>query len=355
MWDPAKQQSSPVKMRPPLFSRTGRVRDQDFVLIWRRLTGFSERPWIVGSYVSVAYIGEEVKRLVRAGIAGLIALLLAVIVAIFVGRRIARPVRRLSLAAESIGRLDLDNVEELPGSRITELNQQARAFNAMIGGLRWFEHYVPKPLVRRLLEQGESATEPTDDRNLTVMFTDIVGFSDFAEDRPASEVAGYLNEHFRILSACVDETDGTVDKFIGDSIMAFWGAPEKLKDRAERACRAARLMQERLSAENDRRREAGEPTMRIRVGIHSGKATVGNIGAPDRVNYTVVGDMVNVAARMEQLGKELVTDGRDVTVLISDVTRQDLSDDFAPRSLGFQQVKGREEAIEVFDLLPPQG
>lgn len=353
MWDPNKQEASAIKMRPPLVSRTVEVNGEVYVFIWRQLKGFSERPWIVGSYVSVDYIGEEVMRLVRAGIAGLAALLLAVVVAIFVGRRIARPVKRLSLAAENIGRLDLDNVEELPGSRITELNQQARAFNAMIGGLRWFEHYVPKPLVRRLLEQGESATEPTDDRNLTVMFTDIVGFSELAEGLPASEVAGYLNEHFRILAACVDETGGTVDKFIGDSVMAFWGAPEKLKDRAERACRAARLMQERLSVENDRRRQAGEPTMRIRVGIHSGKATVGNIGAPDRVNYTVVGDMVNVAARMEQLGKELIKEKRDVVVLITDATRQDLSDDFAPRSLGFQQVKGREEEIEVFDLLPP--
>ena len=354
IWNANSTQPARFRMRAPLKSQVVTVGDEQFVFIWRQIQGYSAQPWIIGSYVNIDYIGEEITRLVRAGLTGLGALMLAIIVAVILGRRIARPVKRLSEAAEKIGALDLQNVEELPGSRITELNQQANAFNAMIGGLQWFEHYVPKALVRRLLHEGEGGWNTFENRNLTVMFTDIIGFSTYVEDMKAAEVAQYLNDHFAILAACIEETGGTVDKFIGDSVMAFWGAPEKLKDRAERACRCATLMRDRLTAENRRRAAAGQPLMRIRVGIHSGEATVGNIGSPDRVNYTVVGDMVNVAARMEQLGKELVTDARDVTVLITEATRQDLSAAFSPRSLGRHQVKGREQAVEVFDLLPPE-
>jgi adenylate cyclase len=207
-------------------------------------------------------------------------------------------------------------------------------------------------LVRRLLQQGEDGAVRNENRDLTVLFTDIVGFSTFSEDRPAEEVANYLNDHFKIVADAIEAEGGTVDKFIGDSVMAFWGAPDKQKDRAERACRAAQKISNNIAADNRQRMEMGNDPVHIRIGIHSGVATVGNIGSPGRINYTVVGDVVNVASRMEQLGKELIRDNRDVTVLITETTRSDLSDQFRPKSLGYHVVKGREEQIEVFDLIP---
>ncbi len=184
---------------------------------------------------------------------------------------------------------------------------------------------------------------------MTVMFTDIAGFSTISENMSAPEVAEFVNEHFAIVAKCIEDEEGTVDKFIGDSVMAFWGAPEKQKNRAERACRAALAMRAAINADNDRREGEGLARVRMRIGIHSGAATAGNIGAPGRLNYTVIGDMVNVGQRLEQLSKEVLPDD-EVAILFSDATRADLGADFAPKPVGKHHVKGREEKVEVFTL-----
>ena len=144
---------------------------------------------------------------------------------------------------------------------------------------------------------------------VTVLFTDIVGFSRLAEQLDAAHAASLLNQHFELLAGCVGETDGTVDKFLGDGMMAFWGAPVPQPDHAARAVRAALLIRDRLRAID------GFPPLRLRLGLHTGPALVGNIGARDRLNYTLVGDTVNVTQRLEQLGKEIAPD--DTIVILA--------------------------------------
>ena len=129
----------------------------------------------------------------------------------------------------------------------------------MLRGLRWFEVYVPRTLVERLLHLGAAGSLDSVEREITVMFTDIASFTAFSEGRPAAEVAAFLNRHFALVSQAIEAEGDTVDKFIGDGVMAFWGAPEAQPDHAERAARAALAIAEAIRADNRARHEAGIP------------------------------------------------------------------------------------------------
>ena len=324
--------------------------DAEYIFIYRDLPGFGPLPLRVGAYFQTSDIGEEVRRMIAALIAGVVVLILSVVAAIFVGRHIARPIVQFSAAAGRIRDLEIPDVKELPGSIFRELNEQANSFNAMLGALRWFELYVPRKIVESLIKRGAPEQALSDAREITVMFTDIVGFSSASEGMKASEVAAFVNAHFSLVVECVEAEGGTVDKFIGDSVMAFWGAPDAQDDAAMRACRAGLAIARRMNEENSLKAARGEPPVRIRVGIHSGSATVGNIGAPGRLNYTIIGDVVNIGQRLEQLGKELYEPGTEVAILISAETANRLDASFNPLPAGHHKVKGRVGEIEVFKL-----
>ncbi len=355
--DPVLAATTRAVERPPLTivlpdDMTGFVLDafgERYAFISRDVTAYGAKPWRVGAYYREAVVSEYDDRVLWSAAAGLVALAIAFVCALALSRGIARPVRRLADAANLIGRLELDAVSELPGSRIRELDDQSNAFNAMLGGLRWFEVYVPKSLVRRLVRQ--EAEPASEERELTVMFTDIAGFTGVAEGVTADALAEFLNEHFALIAGAVEDSGGTLDKFIGDAVMAFWGAPEIQTDHAERACRAAADIAGRIAAENARRRAAGLAPVRIRIGLHSGPAVVGNIGAPGRMNYTIVSDTVNVAQRLEQLGKQVYGGAPETAVLISGDTAARLGSRDRLEPAGSFEVSGRREPVEVFKLV----
>jgi adenylate cyclase len=317
--------------------------NEDWAVLYRQVPGYGDRPWILGTYLPARSAGVEVRRLLEALAMSLVALVVAVLATFWLGQRMAQPVQRLAEAAGQIQKLKLDDLADLPRSRIRELDQAARAFNAMRRGLGWFETYVPRRLVGQLMATSSPDVVASREVELTVMFTDIVGFSRLAERLDAAEAAALLNHHFELLAGCVLETDGTVDKFLGDGMMAFWGAPVAQPDHAARAIRAALLMRDRVRADPDER------SMRLRIGLHTGPALVGNIGSRDRLNYTLVGDTVNVAQRLEQLGKQLAPDA-DIVILASATTAAHAGGLCAAQPLGAQQLRGRDEWMEVFAL-----
>ncbi len=319
------------------------------VALYRRIEGYGSRPLVLGIRFPEASVDEELERMARSALAGLFLLVLAVSAGIVMGKRIARPVIRLADRASRIAGLEFARTEPLPGSVFTEIDNQASAFNRMLAGLKWFETYVPRSLVRRLMAQQLDEDMPSEERELTVLFTDIGGFTSASEGMPAPATADFLNRHFALLAACIEAEGGTIDKFIGDSVMAFWGAPEDQPDHADRACRAALAMAEAIRDYNAGRAAAGEPGLALRIGIHTGAMVVGNIGAPGRMNYTIVGDAVNTGNRLEQLGKQL-GDAREVTILISGATKDRLGGGFAPEFCGRQAVRGRQQGIEVYRL-----
>lgn len=328
--------------------------DDEFIIITRDVDRYGATPWTVGLKFRTDDVSGEVKRLQSIAIAGLIILIVAVVVGYLFARLLSKKIGQLASAAEALSGLDMASVPPVPDSFLTELSNAARAFNTMIGALRWFETYVPKSLVLRLMQQSDEAAHSTE-REITVLFTDIAGFSTLAEGMTAEQTASLLNTHFELLANCIEAEGGTVDKFIGDSLMAFWGAPEPVEDHATRALRAGAAIQKAIVAENFQRTATDKLPISVRVGIHTGPAIVGNIGSKSRVNYTVVGDTVNVASRLETLSKDLGI--RDqCAVLVSRETREQGEAELGEKStitfseIGDHNLRGRAQQVTVSRL-----
>jgi class 3 adenylate cyclase len=181
------------------------------------------------------------------------------------------------------------------------------------------------------------------------MFTDLVGFSTLAERTSARETAELLNQHFELVVGYIRATDGTVDKYLGDGVMAFWGAPRRQEDHARRACRAAIAMAAAIKDENIARAMRGAAPLRVRISLHSGPAIVGNIGASERINYTIVGDTVNVAARILEIGREQRPE--HAVILVSGETLAAAGPGFAGEFLGHRTVKGRRSEVDIHRLV----
>ncbi|WP_341704194.1 adenylate/guanylate cyclase domain-containing protein [Ferrovibrio sp.] len=289
---------------------------QRWIFVYRRLTSYGEKPWLVGRYFPFEEIQTEVNRLQIAGAVGIVSLLLSLLIAWRLAHLIRRPLLQLSAAATRLRNLDFD-APPLERARLRELDDAAQAFNAANAALHWFGNYVPRKLVSRLMREGEDAINISKHREVTVIFTDLVGFTAMSEQLSAQETADLLNEHFALVTACIEAEGGIVDKFIGDAVMAMWGALKRDDDHAVRACRAVRAIGAALVADNAHRQMRGRPLLRMRVGIHSGPVVIGNIGAPGRINYTVVGDTVNSAQRLEQLGHDHLGEAEQFIALAS--------------------------------------
>ena len=325
------------------------VEHSPYVFIYREIAGYSDQPWVIGRYLPLDELGSEVRRLEHVAWVGLAAVLSAVAGAWLVGYSIGNPIQRLARATSAIRTLDLSSARPLAGSLLRELDEAIRAYNALIATLHWFETYVPRRLVKQLMAQGETATALVE-RDVTVLFTDIADFTSLAERMSASDVATFLNDHFRLIAACVEAEGGTIDKYIGDSLMAFWGAPERQPDHSARACRAASAIAAAIVDDNRRRSGLGLPPVRIRIGMHAGPAMVGNIGAPGRINYTLVGDIVNTAQRIEDVAKETMSDDDQAVILVSDVVLRAAGTGYSAQPIGRHVLRGRHEATDVFRL-----
>lgn len=313
-----------------------------YLVLLRKISDFGETTWTLGTYARLDSMDSQIKRFFRSIIIGLLLLVFSLIAALFIARRIAAPIKSTALAADKIGQMNLEEIAPLPPSNITELNNLARAFNQMLDGLRWFETYVPRRLVNRLMREQGDMQIISSERILTVMFTDIVGFTAMSEDLSPAETAELLNAHFEIMNRCIEAENGTLDKYIGDAVMAFWGAPEQQDDHALRACRAALAI--RKAHENS------DQSLRIKIAIHTGPLIVGNIGAKGRMNYTVIGDTVNTCSRIEKLASKL-DDGSRVSILVSAETAADIKDKFKLEPAGKFSVKGRKKVVQVLRLI----
>ncbi|HYC03024.1 MAG TPA: adenylate/guanylate cyclase domain-containing protein [Azospirillaceae bacterium] len=322
-----------------------------YTYLIHNLPDYGTRPWRLVMAFHHAEVTREMQRVERILVLGPLILLAAVLLSLALGRAISRQVRRLARAAVALRELDFRAVPELPDSRFREVSDAAAAFNTMVAGLRWFETYVPKPLVLRLVRRGSALME-SEEREVTVMFADIKGFSTMAEAMSPAGTAALLNRHFTLIAACIEAEGGTVDKFIGDAVMAFWGAPDHQPDHAARALRAARAIAARVEEAAARADLRCEPPVRVRVGLHSGPVVVGNIGAENRLNYTIVGDTVNAAARLEALGDDMMKDAPCVILASSDTVAAAPEAAGPVVAMGPFSLRGRTGAVGVCRLLP---
>lgn len=324
--------------------------DNDYILLYRVIARYGDVPWVIGTYFPLADVTPELERLIAAGAAGLVILLAGLVAAFFIGRSVSRPVRSLASAALVLKELDFAEVPPVRGGLFRETRDAASAFNAMISGLRAFAIYVPRSLVRRLVSAGGGADIVPEERRVTVLFTDIVGFTAQAEGLSPAETAAFLNSHLAIATRCVERTEGTVDKYIGDSVMAFWGAPGHQPDHARLACECASAIAEAIAEDNMRRLKAGDSVVRIRIGIHTGPAIVGNVGGPTRVDYTLVGDTVNTASRIVDLARAHLDGSSSATILASGDTVREAEAAFTFERIGEEELRGRQGRVGIWRL-----
>ncbi|HEX6093213.1 MAG TPA: adenylate/guanylate cyclase domain-containing protein, partial [Dongiaceae bacterium] len=271
--------------------------------------------------------------------------LLGLVGAILLAGRLARPLAELSIEAERIRDFDLDD-PIATRSIIVELANLIDAMGAMKAGLRSFAHFVPKRVVKRLIAAGGTATLGGNRRELTLMFSDIAGFTNTSEGLPPEKVMRLISHYFDVMSDAIHANQGIVDKYIGDAIMAIWNAPRHDADHAIHGCQAL-LACMRANDEHDREAvAAGLPPLPTRFGLHTGEAVIGNIGSTDRMQYTALGANVNLASRLEPLNKHYGTRN-----LVSAETKSRAGEGFLFRSVAIVRPVGTTRPIEVFELM----
>jgi len=206
--------------------------------------------------------------------------------------------------------------------------------------------YLSPQLVETVMGDLNWDSLRAEKRTLSVLFSDIRGFTSISEKLPPETVVATLNEHLNMMVSVIFKHQGTLDKFVGDCVMAFWGAPLPQANHAELAARAALEMIEGLEKLNRKWQSEGRPTLHIGVGINSGEMLFGNIGSEQRMDFTVIGDNVNLGSRLESATKEL-----KAAIVISEATYREIRDLAEVRPLGEISVKGKEERIVVYELL----
>ena len=246
----------------------------------------------------------------------------------------------LPLSFPILGLLASSGVAE--GLLFWERERQARFIRHAFGA------YLSPELVRELAEHPERLELGGETREITVLFSDIRGFTTLSETLEPGDLVGLLNRYFTPVTHAIQAEGGYIDKYIGDAVMALFNAPVALPDHPDAACRAAVAMLEALEQFNGHQREQGQPTLDIGIGIHTGEAVVGNMGSEERLNYTALGDSVNVASRLEGLTKDY-----DRRILITEVTRDRLQGSWETEFMGSVRVKGREQPVNVFAVNGP--
>jgi len=313
--------------------------------------------WVIAIWrpEKIAYAALEKVRRDGTGIA-FVAMMLALVVGLFASRTVTRPILQLTKQAHLIGQRKWREVK-VPKLGQDELGVLAGSLSTMAEDLeegeRKIEHearlrgdlsrYLSKELVSAIVDGRQALDLGGQRRVVSVLFADVVAFTPLAESRSAEEVVTLLNELFSLLTEIVFRHGGTVDKFIGDCIMAVWGAPVGTPDHAERALAAAEDMMRFLENGNELWRTRFGVEVRLGIGVNSGEAIVGNIGSDKRMEYTVIGDVVNVAARLEAIAAPN-------QVLVGAETELLGRESFELRSLGPRRLTGREKSVEVFEL-----
>lgn len=261
-------------------------------------------------------------------------------------RLIAAPLIKVVGEIRHVERFDLDSVTRHP-SRLTEIENLSSAIGDMAQGLAAFRKYIPADLVKRLISDGNGARLGGAVRPMSVMFIDLAGFTGMSE-RLGDRIIPLLSRYFDAVSAQIQNQGGTIDKFIGDAVMAFWGAPSPNPDHAVDCCRAAMACRRAVEAA-DLADDHGQP-IKIRIGINSGDMLVGNIGSEVRLNYTVIGDAVNIASRLESTNKVYGS-----TIIIGPETRRLAGDRIVVRELDRLAVYGRAGGLQIYELLGMAG
>ncbi|UDL94110.1 adenylate/guanylate cyclase domain-containing protein [Lichenihabitans sp. PAMC28606] len=276
---------------------------------------------------------------------GLVAVLVAALVGVVAARGLSQPLGRITRDLSSI--MAFRPIVHRPNaSRIREIRDLAGAVVTLDLALQNFVRYVPNQIVRRIVADQASPALGGARQPVTVLFADIAGFTRLAESLDPEILMAQMSRYFEAVAGELIASGATIDKYIGDSIMVFWNAPEPQADHIERGCVGALAAAKRVGELNERFCQEGLPALQTRFGLHTGDAVVGHVGSADRISYTVLGHTVNVAARLEALNKDYGT-----TILVSDAIRKAAGDRFAFMAVDTVTIRGTRAPLRVHSLL----
>ncbi len=321
-----------------------RAHERFYIYLYRYIEEYGPTPWIIGAHLNTeTYGGAESDRLMRSLFVGLAVLLVAVVGAFLLGRYITRPVTAIAAAARQVEANELDQISVLPPSHMRELDDAARSFNQMVVDLRertlirqTLGQFVPEEVARSLLSDGGSLK--TENAIATLLYSDIEGFTQLTETEGSTRVVAILNAYFSDMVAILERHLGVVTQFHGDAILATFNVPIDNPDHARSAILAASEMLSSIAS-----RTYADHRLRIRIGIDTGPVVAGAVGAAGRLSYTVYGNSVNLAARLEMLNKEFGT-----RLLISENTANLAGDIIPLRPVGDVQIRGQARTIKAF-------
>jgi adenylate cyclase len=278
------------------------------------------------------------------------ALVVAFFVALGLARRYSRPLAALAAQAERIQQLDIARSESIV-SGLREVNQLADTQERMRTALDSFSRYVPVDVVRELMKRDEAAQIGGTRRTITVLFTDIQGFTTIAESLTPEALTSHMSEYFEAMLGIVQSDGfGEVTQLAGDGFVAFWGAPIPSDDHAAHAAESVLRCRERLAVLDAQWSARGSPALPTRFGLATGPVVVGNVGSPARLVYTAVGDTINLASRLEGLNRFYGT-----WVLVCEDVRRAAGETFAWRRVDRVRAKGKQKPIDLYQLLGRAG
>ncbi|MEM1351425.1 MAG: adenylate/guanylate cyclase domain-containing protein [Pseudomonadota bacterium] len=329
------------------FSHSG----QDFIVSLSSFQDKLGKPWrlMVMTPLSdfTAVFRASSRQMVTIGV---VAVAIQLTIITIIAGLVASPLQRLSHKVARIQSLESASDTAVVRSHVSEIAVLSGAIETLNTAVQSFARFVPVGLVRQLLKSDQKLELGGQSRFLTILFCDVEAFSTLAERIAARDLLSRISALLGMINRCVHEEKGTIDKFVGDGVMAFWGAPAPLDEHAFRSCVAALAIQRDLEHLNKDWRETDEPEMRLRVGIHSDVVLVGNVGSLERMSYTVLGDGVNIAARLEACNKLYGT-----SICISHDTFREAGDQLCVRPVDEVQIKGRRARITVYELLGAYG
>ena len=272
-------------------------------------------------------------------------MVISVILSLVLARSASTPIESLVLLSQKIGKLDFTH-KVSADSKIIEIKNLSHSMNLMQIGLQAFTQYLPKDVLKSLFDAGTGAIPGGKEKDVAIMFADIANFTHYSENLSPNDLVLQLNEYLGCFSSVIIRNQGTVDKYIGDAVMAYWNAPRDCDDYAFKACKAAIQGLQKLSFLQQKWSRLNKPIFNARVGINTGNVVLGNIGTQEHLNYTVIGDNVNLASRLEGLNKVY-----DTTIMISDVTLNACGSRLITRPIDLVGVKGKDKKIMVHELL----
>jgi adenylate cyclase len=308
------------------------------------IAGGGTRGWVVAVLVPKSYYTRELDALGSA-LAVPFGLSVALVLSVAAGVLVVCRRGLRGIGARTARMRDFDFRPEPGRSLLAEIDELYDGLERAKTVARALGKYVPIPLVRRWYARNREPTLGAEHAELTILFSDIEGFTALAERLPAAELARRLGGYFEVLTRTLEAHGATIDKYIGDAVMAFWNAPVPLADHSARACRAVLACQRALAQLYASATWSGQALV-TRFGLHRGSVLVGHFGSPSRLTYTALGDGVNLAARLESACKE-----HRANILVSDAVARAAGTEFEFRPKGRALLRGKTEAVEVYELV----